>query len=137
MKAIEVVPVSKGKQEGEEYEAKGWGMTVKEIVRHENPAIAFFAKQGVFVFGAQWGGTARTAGLVERDVITELGGKKIDSMATFKSEFEALRKRNRGERKVVVRVLRAGFPMVMFVDFERDAEAEEKAEEEKNGEEKK
>ncbi|MEN8152095.1 MAG: trypsin-like peptidase domain-containing protein, partial [Planctomycetota bacterium] len=125
LKSFEVVPVSKGKQEGEEYEAKGWGMTVKEIVRHEVPAIAFFAKEGVFVFGARWGGTARTAGLSERDIIVSIGGKKIDSMETFKTEFEALKKRKRGDRRVVVRVLRGGFPIVVFVNFERDAEAEE------------
>ena len=120
----------KGKQEGEEYEAKIWGMTVKEIVRHENPAIAFFRKQGVYVLGAQWGGKARQAGLSERDIIVKLGETEIKTMEDFKTAFEKLGKLERGDRKVIVRVLKSGIEALVFIEFERDAEAEEKAEEE-------
>jgi len=127
---IPVTPVGKGKQEGEEYEAKIWGMTVKEIVRHENPAIAFFRKQGVYVLGAQWGGKARQAGLAERDIIVKVGETEIKTMEDFKTAFEKLGKLGRGDRRVIVRVLKSGIPALVFIEFERDAEAEEKAEEE-------
>jgi len=127
---IPVTPVGKGKQEGEEYEAKIWGMTVKEIVRHENPAIAFFRKQGVYVLGAQWGGKARKAGLSERDIIIKLGETEIETMEDFKKAFEKLSKLERGDRRVIVRALKSGIPALLFIEFERDAEAEEKAEEE-------
>jgi len=112
-------------------------MTVKEIVRHENPALAFFRKKGVYVLGAQWGGKARKAGLSQGDIFVRVGETEISTMEEFKAAFEKLAKLPRGDRRVIVRVLRGGFPVLVFIEFERDAEAEEKAEEKAEEEEKK
>jgi hypothetical protein len=65
-----------------------------------------------------------------RDIILKLGETEISSMEDFKTAFEKLMELPRGDRRVLVTILRGGFETLVLVEFERDAEAEEKAEEE-------
>jgi serine protease Do len=117
---LEIVPASKAKQEGEEFECKLWDLTVKEITRFSDPYLHFQQSRGVYVLGVKYGGNAQTSGLQMFDIISKIGDRSIGSLDELKDEYATSTKLDKGKRKLRLRIFRAGYPRHQVLDFEKD-----------------
>jgi serine protease Do len=120
--AVLVTPSVKEKHEGDDFECKKWNMTVKEITKFAEPYIYFQRSKGVYIQGIKSGGNAETSGLAHYDILMKIGGTEIDSLKTLKEVYEKLASSEKGKRKVLVTVLREGYPQYVVLDYERDIE---------------
>jgi serine protease Do len=59
--AIDITPRKKGSVEGKELDCPRWDLTVKAINQFDNRDLYFHRKEGVFMFGIKYPGTASTA----------------------------------------------------------------------------
>jgi serine protease Do len=122
MLAVTLTPSSKGRQEGEDFECKKWDMTVKEITKFSDPYLHFARPRGVYVQGVKFGGNARTSGFANFDIITQIGDKSIESLKDVRDAYEASLKQPKGKRKLLFRVIRAGYRRMVVLDYEKDIE---------------
>ena len=122
MLAVTLTPSSKGKQEGEDFECKKWDMTVKEITKFSDPYLHFARPRGVYVQGVKFGGNARNSGFTNFDIITQIGDKPIESLKDVRDAYETSLKTPKGKRKLLLRVIRAGYRRLVVLDFEKDME---------------
>ncbi len=120
--ALDVVPASKAKQEGEEFECKKWDLTVKEITRFSDPFLHFHRPRGVFILGVKYNGNARASGLTMFDIILRVGDRDVETLADIRAEYEKSLALEKGKRKVRFKLLRGGYPRTQVLDFEKDTE---------------
>jgi S1-C subfamily serine protease len=123
---LEVTPTVKGQFKGEEFDAARWNMTVRQISQFANPQLYFHRKQGVFIVGVRSPGNARSAGLQPMDILTSVDRNPVDSLDDFKRLYEALLAKEDGKKKVLIEVLRNGYPQLVVLDYRRDYIEEEK-----------
>jgi serine protease Do len=119
---VVLTPTSKGKQEGEDFECKKWEMTVKEITKFSDPFFYFERSRGVYVQGVKFTGNARASGFANFDIITQIGDSPIESLKQVRETYEASLKLPKGKRKLLFRVIRAGYRHLVVLDFEKDME---------------
>lgn len=72
-----------GDMQGEDYEAKGWGFTVKAITRQMQIDESLDDSLGVFVVGVKRAGPAGSGGLRGGDVIKDVNQKAVTDLAEF------------------------------------------------------
>jgi serine protease Do len=120
--AVSLSPATKGKQEGEDFECKKWDLTVKEITKFSDPYLYFQKPRGAFIQGVKFQGNARVSGLLNFDVILTIGDRPIESLKDVRDAYEASLKMEKGKRKLLFRVLRAGYRRLLVLDFEKDME---------------
>jgi serine protease Do len=120
--ALTLAPTTKGKQEGEDFECKKWDMTVKEITKFSDPFLHFQRASGIYIQGVKFAGNARASGFANFDIITQIGDKPIESLKDVREAHEAGLKLEKGKRKLLFRVLRAGYRRLIVLDFEKDLE---------------
>ncbi len=118
--ALTIIPASKAKQEGEEFECKKWDLTVKEITRFSDPYLHFQQGRGVYVLGVKYGANAQQSGVQMFDIISRIGEREITSLDDLKQEYEKSIALDKGKRKLRLKVLRAGYPRTQMLDFEKD-----------------
>lgn len=122
--SVQVTPVVKGKVQGEELECQRWGLTAKTINRFENPELHRQRAEGVFIFGVRSPGNAANAGLQPNDIIVEVEGKPIATLAELEAAH-AQSVANLGHKKrVLVKLLRSGQVRQSVLDISRDYERE-------------
>ncbi len=119
---LTLVPVSKGKQEGEDFECKRWDLTVKEITKFSDPQLFFQRPSGIYIQGVKYGGNARASGLMASDILTAAGETPVETLKDVRAAYDASLKLERGKRKVLFRVLRNGYRRLVVLDFEKDTE---------------
>lgn len=117
-----LTPTSKGKQEGEDFECKKWEMTVKEITKFSDPFFYFERPRGVYVQGVKFTGNARASGFANFDIITQIGDTPIESLKQVREAYDASLRLAKGKRKLLFRVIRAGYRHLVVLDFEKDME---------------
>jgi serine protease Do len=120
--SVTLTPSSKGRQEGEDFECKKWDMTVKEITKFSDPFLHFQRPRGVFVQGVKFTGNARTSGFTNFDIITQIGDRPIASLKDVRDAYETSVKLEKGKRKLLFRIIRAGYRRLVVLDFEKDME---------------
>jgi serine protease Do len=120
--SIALAPTTKGKQEGEDFECKKWDLTVKEITKFSDPFLHFQRASGIYIQGVKFAGNARASGFANFDIITQIGDKPIESLKDVREAHEAGLKLEKGKRKLLFRVLRAGYRRLIVLDFEKDLE---------------
>jgi serine protease Do len=120
--AVSLSPTRKGKQEGEDFECKKWDLTVKEITKFSDPYLYFQKSKGVFIQGVKFQGNARVAGFLNFDVILSIGEQPVESLKDVRDAYDASLKLEKGKRKLLFRVLRAGYRRLLVLDFEKDME---------------
>ncbi len=123
--SVKVVPVEKGKFEGEDFDCKRWDFTVKEISQFRDPDLFFYRKKGVYVRGIQYPGNAQNAGLERMDIILKIDGKPVESLADVKRIYNAIMKDEKREKKVTIEVLRSGYKHWVVLDYSTDYDKEE------------
>ena len=119
---VSLTPSSKGKQEGEDFECKKWDMTVKEITKFSDPFLHFQRPRGVFVQGVKFNGNARTSGFTNFDIITRIGDRPVESLKDVREAYDASVKLEKGKRKLLFGIIRAGYRRLVVLDFEKDME---------------
>ncbi|HXX93321.1 MAG TPA: PDZ domain-containing protein, partial [Planctomycetota bacterium] len=120
--AVSLSPATKGKQEGEDFECKKWDLTVKEITKFSDPYLYFQKPRGAFIQGVKFQGNARVSGLLNFDVILTIGDRPIESLKDVRDAYDSSLKMEKGKRKLLFRVLRAGYRRLLVLDFEKDME---------------
>jgi serine protease Do len=120
--SVAIVPASKGRQEGEDFECKRWDLTLKEITKFGDPFLYFQKPRGVFVQGVKFQGNARASGFAPFDVLVSVGGRPIDSLKDARQAYEESLKLEKGKRKLLFRVIRNGYRRFAVLDFEVDRE---------------
>ena len=116
---LAVVPIVKGEVEGEDFDCREWQMTIKGINKFANRQIYYFCKQGVFVQGVKSRGNARNSGLRQGDIMLQVGDSEIDSLADARRAYAELDERPKGRREVLLKVLRAGVPHLIVLDYNK------------------
>jgi S1-C subfamily serine protease len=97
-------------------------MTVKEITKFSDPFLHFQRASGIYIQGVKFAGNARASGFANFDIITQIGDKPIESLKDVREAHEAGLKLEKGKRKLLFRVLRAGYRRLIVLDFEKDLE---------------
>jgi S1-C subfamily serine protease len=120
--SVTLLPASKGKQEGEDFECKRWDLTVKEITKFSDPFLHFQRPRGVYIQGVKAGGNARASGLAPLDVLLAIGDRPVESLRDVREAYEASLQLEPGRRKLLFRVLRQGYRHLVVLDFEKDME---------------
>ncbi|MEM7164690.1 MAG: trypsin-like peptidase domain-containing protein [Planctomycetota bacterium] len=110
-------PRAKGDVEGEDLELERWNMTVKAINEFQHPLPHFHAGAGVFVQGTRSPGNADEAGLERGDVIRDIDGTDVRTLADLKKIYERAVKRTGKEQKVLITVLRDGYRRQLVLDY--------------------
>jgi len=119
---VMLTPSTKGRQEGEDFECKKWDLTVKEITKFSDPFLHFQRPRGVYIQGVKFAGNARTSGLANFDIITQIGDKQVESLKDVRDAYDASLKLEKGKRKLLFRVIRTGYRRLVVLDFEKDME---------------
>ena len=114
---LSLTPRIKGEVEGEEFECKGWQMTVKTINQFANPGLHFHRQQGVFISGVKAPGNAEASGLMSRDIIVKVDGQEITTLDELKQVYERLWEHRKEKNKVVVEVIRSGLRRLVVLDY--------------------
>ncbi len=123
---IKITPTLKGQYKGDEFDAKRWNMTVQQISRFANQDLYFHRKQGVFIYGIRSPGVAQDAQFRRRDILVSIDGKPINGLDDFKRIYNSLLADKDRKKKVLIRILRGGYPRLIVLDYRRDYIKEEK-----------
>jgi len=119
---VTLIPSSKGRQEGEDFECKKWDMTVKEITKFSDPFLHFQRPRGVFIQGVKFAGNARASGFTNFDIVAQIGDRSIESLKDVREAYDASLKLEKGKRKLLFRIIRTGYRRLVVLDFEKDME---------------
>ncbi len=116
-----LTPREKGRVKGKELNCPRWDFTVKTINKFENPALHFYQKKGVFVYGIRRPGNAAECGLLRKDIILKINGNDIKSLKDIETIHKKIMKDNKTKR-IVLLILRDGFQRQAVLDYSRDYE---------------
>ncbi len=95
-----------GALQGEIFECKGWGITVKDITRQMQIDYNLKDSFGVFVEGVKSSVAADDGGLRRRDIIVKVNNIKIDEFQNFILKFDDITAQN--DEKVFLTINRSG-----------------------------
>jgi serine protease Do len=87
---IELITDLRGKFEGNEFECKGWGISVKEITARIAKNFKLKDSNGVLVSGIRRGSLADDAEIYRGDIITQIDDEKITNLEQFKDIYDSL-----------------------------------------------
>jgi len=74
------------------------------------------------VQGVKFNGNARTSGFTNFDIITRIGDRPVGSLKDVREAYDASVKLEKGKRKLLFAVIRAGYRRLVVLDFEKDME---------------
>ncbi len=103
-RTLHAVTAALGKLVGQDMECKAWGITVKDITEQMMLDLRLESTKGVLVSGVKAGGYADVAGIQANDVLREVAGSRVDSLAEF--------------RRVYARIM-ATKPRLVFIKLHR------------------
>jgi len=109
-----------GDLQGEDFESKEWGFTVKEITRQMQVENQLDDMLGVLVVGVKNVGSASDGGLRRSDVISEINNKPINSFEDFISIYNELTILK--TEKILLTLNRSGATRFVLLDITEDSE---------------
>ncbi|MDZ4829705.1 MAG: trypsin-like peptidase domain-containing protein [Phycisphaerae bacterium] len=121
---IALTPRDKGRVQGEELDCPRWGVTMKQINRFENAELHRVRPEGVFVFGVRTPGNAMAAGLADNDIVIEVDGRPIATLADLHRAYDASIASIGTKKRLLVKLIRAGQLRQLVLDISRDYERE-------------
>ena len=125
IRTVEIVPILKGKVEGEDFDCPRWDMTVKEINKFKNPDLYFYQQEGVFIFGVKYPGNAAAAGLHTNDIIISIDNQQVATLEDMKRIYNEVVSDKQREKKALLEVLRSGYKRWIVLDYRKDYDEEE------------
>ncbi|NOX37936.1 MAG: PDZ domain-containing protein [Calditrichaeota bacterium] len=105
-KTIYVKTVEEPFKRGSEFEARAWGLVVKNIDRDVYRIQMLSDFYGVYVTGVKSGAAADQAHIRNGDVLRKINGELVKDVATFQELYTKLIK----EKTVFVELIRNGYP---------------------------
>lgn len=112
--------IHKGKVEGENFEAKRWNMTFKEINKFDTPLFAFFKEKGVFVLGTDLPGNGATSGFLISDIIFKINGQEINSLDEIKKIYANSLLVKDENKKIFFEIIRGSSHNYLLLDYKTD-----------------
>lgn len=107
-----------GELQGEDFEAKGWGFTVKSITRQMRIENQLEDTVGVFVSGVKKVGFAEDGGLTRGDVITSINSNELADLAEFIGIYN--QSMSEEQEKVLLTVRRGKGIRYMVITADKD-----------------
>jgi len=119
---LTLVPVARGKFEGEDLDCRRWNMTLKEITKFSNPELYFLQPGGgVFIQGVREEGNAADAGLAPGDIILKIGPHPVKTIADAQKAYETLTgDKARTDKRVLVTIKRGAFQHWKTLSWHKD-----------------
>ena len=117
-----VVTKSLGELQGEDFEAKGWGFSVKGITRQMRIENQLDDTVGVFLIGVKRIGFTEDGGLFRGDVIKAVNKTEITGLTVFAELYDQLTAE--GVEKVLLTIKRGGGTRFIVVTVDIDGEEE-------------
>jgi serine protease Do len=114
---LSLVPRRKGRVEGEDFDCAAWDMTVKTINKFSAPVLHFFRPAGVYVQGTGMPGNAARSGVMPGDILLEVDGRAVDSLADLESLYTEIVADPERPPRVTLLVLRAGLRRMLVLDY--------------------
>ncbi|MCK4632941.1 MAG: PDZ domain-containing protein, partial [candidate division Zixibacteria bacterium] len=102
--------------QGEDFECKEWGFTVKAITQQMQIENQLQDTSGVYITGVKPAGPAGEGGLRRADVITTVNRTAISSLGGFITNYQALDLE--GEQKILLTVSRNGATRFVFLEID-------------------
>jgi len=102
--AVNMTTKSLGELQGEDFEAKGWGFTVKGITRQMRIENQLEDTIGVYVTGVKRVGFSEDGGLVRSDVITAVNNSPLKDLPEFAGIYNQMM--NENQEKVLLTLKR-------------------------------
>jgi S1-C subfamily serine protease len=97
-------------------------MTLKEITKFSDPFLYFHCPRGTYVQGVKPSGNARASGIANFDILLSVGDRPVETLKDVRAAYEESLKLERGQRKVLLRLIRGGYRRLAVLDFEKDTE---------------
>jgi serine protease Do len=116
--SFNVVTLPLGALQGEDFEVRDWGFTVKGITRHMQMENQLRDSLGVYVVGVKRVGTAEEGGLRPGDVITEMNRNKIVGLADFMTLYTQFGEGN--VKKILLTVSRGNATRLAVLKIESE-----------------
>ncbi len=112
-----------GDLQGEDFESKEWGFTVKEITRQMQVENQLDDMTGVLVVGVKNVGSASEGGLRRRDVVSHINSKPILNFEDFISFYNELTIQK--TEKILLTINRSGATRYVLLDITEEEEDKE------------
>ena len=110
-----------GDLQGEDFECREWGLTVRAITRQMQLLYRLDDTLGVFVTGVRRLGPADNAGVRRRDVITHINRQPISNLDAFMERFNTFVEE--GATRVLLTINRGGARRLAVINTETTAPA--------------
>ncbi len=123
---FKVVTKQLGDLQGEDFESKEWGFTIKEITRQMQVENQLEDTTGVLVVGVKNAGAAADGGLRRNDVINEINSSKIQNFEQFISLYNELTIQK--TEKILLTINRSGATRFVLLDISKEKESDVKDE---------
>ncbi len=120
---FKVVTKQLGDLQGEDFESKEWGFTVKEITRQMQVENQLDDMTGVLVVGVKNVGSASEGGLRRRDVISQINSTPIQNFEDFISLYNELTIQK--TEKILLTIDRSGATRYVLLDITEEEEDKE------------
>jgi len=120
-----LIPLLKGKFEGEDFDCKRWNFTVKEISKFATPQLYFLRNQGIYIQGVRYPGNAYNAGLQKNDIILSIDNNTINTLKEIEEVYKEIVEDEAREKKVMIKVLRKNYPRMFVLDYRHDYSEED------------
>ncbi|KPK73027.1 MAG: hypothetical protein AMJ79_15395 [Phycisphaerae bacterium SM23_30] len=117
---VAVLPETKGKLEGEDFDCRRWNMTVKEINKYRTPRLFYLKPEGVYIQGVKYPGNAASAGLYAQDIILKIDNQAVETIEDVKQLYQKILKDEKRQKKVMVEIMRSGLRKWIVMDYTRD-----------------
>ncbi len=114
---LSLVPAPKPSASSAEIELPAWNCSAREISKFRTPALAYFHAKGVFVLGVRQPGNAFNCGIRSGDIILSIDGRPISNIASLRDLYESFAARERGQRTVLMEMMRVGHRYFTVLDF--------------------
>lgn len=120
---FKVVTKQLGDLQGEDFESKGWGFTVKEITRQMQVENQLNDTTGVLVIGVKNVGSAEESGLRRQDVISKINDIHIQNFEDFIATYNELTKEK--IEKILLTINRSGATRFVLLDISKEKDSNE------------
>ena len=117
---IKLSLIHKGKVEGENFEAKRWSMTFKEINKFDTPFFAFVKEKGLFVLGTDNPGNGVASGFAINDVLLKINGKDVNTLDEIKKIYADSLLQKDANKKIFFEVMRGSSHNFLLLDYKTD-----------------
>ena len=124
---VELTPTVKHVVDTEGVELPDWNCSAQRISQFRTPGLASFRPAGgVYILGVRRPGNAYQSGLRSGDIIMSVNTQPVPDLEALQEQYQSLSRLERGQRTVLLCVMRDGRLHFTVLDFNTDYQAMEK-----------